>query len=473
MKTRITLTLVIFLVYSFSVFAQIAINSDGSTPDNSSMLDVKSNDKGMLIPRMSTSEMNNISNPATGLMIYNITENVFYFFNGTVWKNVNEAVSDNDWVVNGNDMYSGLTGNVGIGTNSPGSKFQVYSNGLGVDIRRSTNALGGITFHEDSTTKAQWIFPFFRGWQSDNLIIRDDNALIDVMTFEYGTGNVGIGTTPDASALLDISSTNKGFLPPRMTSAQRDAIINPTAGLIVYCTDCIELQIYNGYEWTNISGDKGAIPGACGSSFIDSRDGQVYKTVRIGDQLESQCWMAENLNIGTMINTSIYPSDNDTIEKHCIDNNIGNCNIYGGLYTWNEMMNYQTTSGIQGICPTGWHLPTDEEWKTMEMFLGMTQTQADATGWRGTNEGGKLKESGYTHWWSPNTGANNSSGFTALAGGYNGGASNDFGKYGYFWTSTIYSDTDAWYRSLFYSNESIRKDPYYRIAFFSVRCIKD
>ncbi len=83
---------------------------------------------------------------------------------------------------------------------------------------------------------------------------------------------------------------------------------------------------------------------------------------------------------------------NGIIEKYCYDDNTSNCDTYGGLYQWEEMMQYVTTPGAQGICPDGWHLPTDEEFKTMEMALGMSQSEADNTGWRGTDEGSKLKE---------------------------------------------------------------------------------
>ncbi len=127
--------------------------------------------------------------------------------------------------------------------------------------------------------------------------------------------------------------------------------------------------------------------------------------------------MAENLNVGSMINGSSNQTNNGIIEKYCYDDNTSNCDTYGGLYQWEEMMQYVTTPGAQGICPDGWHLPTDEEFKTMEMALGMSQGEADDTGWRGTDEGGKMKESGTTHWYSPNMGATNSSGFTALPGG--------------------------------------------------------
>ncbi len=109
-------------------------------------------------------------------------------------------------------------------------------------------------------------------------------------------------------------------------------------------------------------------------------------TIKIG----TQCWMKTNLNVGTMINGSIDQTNNSIIEKYCYDNDPANCATYGGLYQWNEMMQYSRIESVQGICPNGFHLPSDSEWKTMEMFLGMTQLQADAEGNRGTDQGAQI-----------------------------------------------------------------------------------
>ena len=87
----------------------------------------------------------------------------------------------------------------------------------------------------------------------------------------------------------------------------------------------------------------------CGDILVDERDDQIYNTVQIG----SQCWMAENLNVGTMISGLDAMYNNGVIEKYCYNNDPLNCNIYGGLYQWNEMMHYSTQQGIQGICPAG------------------------------------------------------------------------------------------------------------------------
>lgn len=281
------------------------------------------------------------------------------------------------------------------------------------------------------------------------------------------------GSTPDPNAMLDVKSADKGMLIPRMTQTQIEAITAPPDGLTVYNTDDCKFYVYRdctGY-WTEVEFGTGTItPGGftCGSDFVDPRDGQSYVTVQIG----TQCWMAENLNIGTMINGNSNQTNNSTIEKYCYNNDSYYCGKYGGLYQWDEAMQYVNTPGTQGICPSGWHIPTDDEWKTLEMYLGMSQTHADASGWRGTDEGGKLKAT--TDWQSPNTGATNSSGFTALPGGYrSGGSFYVVFQYGHFWSSSSSNGTNAWNRSLSYTNKQVARSTYYKTYGLSVRCVKD
>jgi uncharacterized protein (TIGR02145 family) len=132
-------------------------------------------------------------------------------------------------------------------------------------------------------------------------------------------------------------------------------------------------------------------------------------------------------------------------------------------------------SGVQGACPNGWHVPSDDEWKQLEIFLGMSQNQADSTNWRGTDEGGKLKETGTSHWTSPNTGATNQSGFTALPGGYmgNGGSSSSLGTIGSWWTATEAISSKAWKRNLHYDGTQVYRNNYYKDEGLSVRCVKN
>jgi uncharacterized protein (TIGR02145 family) len=114
--------------------------------------------------------------------------------------------------------------------------------------------------------------------------------------------------------------------------------------------------------------------------------------------------------------------------------------------------------------------------KQLEIFLGMSQAEADAVSLRGTDEGGKLKESGTTHWLSPNTGATNESGFTALPGGYRYGGNglfNAINNYGIIWSSSEDITGDAWGRLLHFGSSGIFREIYNKRNGLSVRCIKD
>lgn len=195
------------------------------------------------------------------------------------------------------------------------------------------------------------------------------------------------------------------------------------------------------------------------TSFVDPRDGRVYRVVEIGDQI----WMAENLNYGERIDGSINQEDNQIPEKYCYDNQESNCNTYGGLYQWNEAMQYNTQVS-QGICPDGWHLPADYEWTVLVDYLGDSVLA-----------GMRLKETGTTHWRGYNTSANNESGFTALPAGARSsdGSFNLLTENTNLWSSSIYSDHCSWYRALMYNRTEVSRREHSKEVGRSLRCIKD
>jgi len=203
-------------------------------------------------------------------------------------------------------------------------------------------------------------------------------------------------------------------------------------------------------------------------------DGNVYQTIKIGNQW----WMAENLRVTRYRNgnpiqhvTNAGTWDNLSSGAYCnYGHDEGNVSTYGRLYNW------YAVHDSRSIAPAGWHVPSDEEWKQLEVYLGMSQSDADATGWRGADEGGKLKEVGTTHWASPNNGATNESGFSALPGGYLGyiGVFVGMGNYAFFWSSTEGDWLLAWHRLLYYTNSQVnRGDDLTRHYGLSVRCIRD
>lgn len=204
---------------------------------------------------------------------------------------------------------------------------------------------------------------------------------------------------------------------------------------------------------------------ACGDSLIDPRDGQVYPTVLIGDQ----CWMAKNLNVGTMVEGSQNQLDTTRIEKYCYGNDPANCETYGGLYQWNQAMAYSLEEGTQGICPPGWHVPSEAEWQALEKELGMSDAAMDVIGFRGAGIGDALKTGG-------------SSGFEALfGGGRNSWAGWQFIEgsdieFGYFYSSTESSTrTDyAFRRCLRRDHSGVgRYDTWPKSFGLSVRCVID
>jgi uncharacterized protein (TIGR02145 family) len=186
--------------------------------------------------------------------------------------------------------------------------------------------------------------------------------------------------------------------------------------------------------------------------------GKTYHTLLIG----TQCWMKENLNIGTRID-GIYNQDptSGQIEKYCYNDAESYCDTYGGLYQWNEMMQGSATPGAQGICPSGWHIPTNTEWSLLISNLG------------GVNSaGGNMKSN---TGWNNNGNSSNSSGFTAVPAGlrYYYGSFAHLGDYEYFWTSQPHDTTSSWYWNLNYLNTVVSQNFDLNTLGFSVRCIKN
>ncbi len=377
-----------------------------TSPDASSVLELNSNTKGLLPPRMTNAERNAISSPAEGLVIYNTTTKCLDFYTGWFWI----EICDN-----------------------AGTPVADYNIGTGGSCANTT--VSGI-------------------YEERGALNTSNTLTLDAVVTETGTWSITTNTLNgysfSGSGFFDTTGTVQVKLEGTGTpvTAQTDnftATANGTGGI---CTFSVTVLPY------------------CGIPF--SYGGQSYNTIQIG----TQCWMAENLNIGSMINGNISQTDNVIIEKYCYGNSTSNCDTYGGLYQWNEMMNYNINI-VQGICPAGWHLPTDAEWCILEQELDATIT-CSSTGLRGIDAGGKLKESGTIHWDPPNTGATNSSGFTGLPGGvrpYNNSTFENLHAKGYFWSSNE-SGSSAWCRKLFSDVAQVIRHNNYKDYGFSVRCIK-
>ena len=212
----------------------------------------------------------------------------------------------------------------------------------------------------------------------------------------------------------------------------------------------------------------------CCPSIVKDIDGNEYSTVKIG----TQCWMKTNLKTTRYRDGSAIPTglsnaawENTTSGAYAIYNNdAANDATYGKLYNW-----YAVTDS-RNLCPAGWHVPTDAEWKSMEAQLGMPANELDQIGYRGQsqNVGGKLKEVS-SLWQSPNVGATDESGFSGLPGGTRSMFGNYYGigGFGTWSSSTEYSSTYAWGRNLLYGNGNSYRDGGNKPNGFSVRCLRD
>ena len=203
--------------------------------------------------------------------------------------------------------------------------------------------------------------------------------------------------------------------------------------LVYYAQKHIDNAIFD-YNIATENVQKGA-PG----TFTDSRNNKTYKMVKIG----AQTWMAKNL--AYKVSSGCWAYDDD--QRYAT--------IFGYLYDWNT---------AKHICPSGWHLPSDEEWTILTTYLGGESVA-----------GCRLKETGTTYWHSPNIGATNESGFAAVAAGTRSGngKSNDIGNFGNFWSSTEGNYFCAWGRYLDKSDGSVFRSNLDKSNGFSVRCVRD
>ncbi len=192
-------------------------------------------------------------------------------------------------------------------------------------------------------------------------------------------------------------------------------------------------------------------------------DGNVYQTVKIG----TQWWMAENLKVTHYRNGDIILRKEDnttwvnlTMGACCnYDNNSNNVHTYGKLYNW------YAVDDNHNIAPEGWHVPSDEDWQILIEYLGGK--------WLA---GGKMKETGTTHWEIPNEGATNESGFSALPSGYRNyhdGRYDDLGFSADFWSSSESESNDVWTRGLWKGNSWVARYTTYKQGGYSVRCVKN
>ena len=306
-------------------------------------------------------------------------------------------------------------------------------------------------------------------------------ALPPSVECEFGCEYCGPGTSWDAIAQMCVVATS-----PYLNDPGEAAVINPCyfdsdQSGIVDVTDLMNVLSVYGLAC-------GEIPEAAEFSCGESLDyfGYEYATVQIGQQ----CWFAENLRVESYSNGESIPNGLDDVDWYTTSQGAmtaygegaSTCNNYVlalgdacdetvSIPEYGRLYNWHAVADERGLCPSGWHVPSDLEWITLELQLGMASSEVNGTGWRGTDQGSQLKnEDG----WFQNGAGSNSSGFSGLpAGDRTNSIFVNAGTYGTFWSSTETDGSTAWDRFIGYDDQRVYRTSYTKQSGFSVRCLQN
>jgi uncharacterized protein (TIGR02145 family) len=340
-----------------------------------------------------------------------------------------------------------------LGLQAQNDTMYVYKNGI-VTFKSVTSEIDSIVFYKDTITLS---LPSVITTVVSNITLT--TAICGGNVTSDGGANVygrGVCFSTSQNPTLDSSYTINGTGIGAFTSNLTGLNINTTYYVRAYAMNIIGTVYGNEVSFTTST--------ACGTiSTINDTDNNIYNTVSIG----TQCWINENLKTTKYNDGTAIPLVTDNTAWNNLSTNSGYCwynnnqvtygNTYGALYNWN-------TVNTGNLCPSGWHVPSDSEWTVLTDYIGGESIA-----------GGKLKETGTTHWNSPNYGATNETNFTALPGGRRdmNGTFDMIGNFGQWWSSTSQSSTYSYLRYMDYQNTSVTSGGYLKFAGFSVRCVMD
>lgn len=343
---------------------------------------------------------------------------------------------------------------------------------LAILLSTALSAAGVVVLGKNSsraTEKSALAFQIADGAAENVLkrIYRNSDATLGTLASNlYADGGQGTPTCDNGTVIGSLPQASSGTYAVTFLDNTGTPLQCSGAGYDTYSewrTKLSKIVSSGAYGSATRAIDIAIVPPACTEATVDDEDGNTYDTVAIG----TQCWMKQNIRVGQDTDSSTPQTDNGTIERYCYNNDPDICDNDdhpnfpdGGLYYWGETMQYVTTDGAQGICPTGWHIPTDSDWYILENFLDPTINDPNAIGWRGLNAGAQLRPGG-------------SSGFEANFAGMEGGTFRHRDVHADFWSSTVSGPTRSWARHLLNSEGRAYRSEETDSSAKSVRCIQD
>ncbi len=359
------------------------------------------------------------------------------------------------WNIPGNPTTSDSKSSDGEGTGQFESSISDLDPGTTYHIRAYASNSIGTSYGEDLTFTTLGQSPAAITQAAANISttgatlngIVNANDVSTTVTFEYGT-TTGYGQTASAT-------------PGEVSGNTSTAVSGIISGLTSGVTYHFRIKAVNSLG-TSYGSDMTFT--TTSSSLVSDIDGNVYNTVTIGTQV----WLKENLKATKYTDGTSIPNitDNTSWSTLATAAYSDYSNLPASSATYGRLYNYfvVASTNTKKVCPTGWHVPTDAEWATLISFLG-----GDVVA------GGKLKETGTSHWITPNTGATNETGFTALPGGYRSetGTYGLIGNSGYWWSSTEGGTTFSWDRYMYYNSGNAVRGDMDKNGGFSVRCLKN